>query len=83
MNRRTQAIIDENTSRISESYAKGGVEYYTKIMQRNVALRELSLNGKTLYNLKGEEVYEYIRLRNKPFGERKQICEQILLNFKS
>ncbi len=83
LNRRVQSTIDENTARLSDSYARGGIEYYTKIMQRNIALRELALDGKKLYNMKGEEVYEYIRLRNKPFGERKQICETVLKKFNS
>jgi hypothetical protein len=81
MNRRTQGKVDASASRISAAYARGGVEYYSKIMQRNVALRSLSLDGTKLYSMKGEEVYEYVRMRNKLFGDRKQICQDILTNY--
>jgi len=77
-NRRLQGVLDEKTAAISPEYARGGVDYYSDIMKRHIALRDLNLDGKNLYSMNGEEVYEYIRMRNKQFRERKQICVDVL-----
>jgi len=82
-NRRLQAFVDESTAGISAAYARGGVEYYTQIMRRFAAMRELHLDGHSLYSLEGEEIYEYVRVRNKPFRERKAICAAALEKFTS
>ena len=76
-----QGWTDERVAALSASYARGGVEYYSKILQRHVAQRDLCLGGTELYNLHGEEVYEYVRRRNKPFKERRQICLDALQAF--
>ena len=34
-------VADEEASAVSEEYAKGALEYYNKILQRNIALRSL------------------------------------------
>lgn len=82
-NRRLQGVLDDKTAGISPSYAKGGVDYYANIMKRHTALRDLNLNGKQLYSMQGEEIYEYIRMRNKQFKERKQICADVLNKYEN
>jgi hypothetical protein len=80
-NRGSQGQMDQRTASISKEYAEGGIEYYTKQMQRNAAQRELVLGADKIYNLKGEEGYEYIRRRNKPLAERRDICQEALKSF--
>lgn len=38
---RRDGLADEEAASISEEYAKGGLEFYNKILQRNVAIRSL------------------------------------------
>ena len=40
-NRYIDREVDRRAAQISPEYAAGGVEYYEKVMQRNIALREL------------------------------------------
>jgi len=77
-NRKVQALVDEQVSSLSKEYAEGGVEYYTKLMKRNAARRELVLGDDRRYNLKGEEIHEWIRKRNLSIKERLQICQSVL-----
>jgi len=80
-NRKVQGSLDQRAASISKEYAEGGIEYYTKQMQRNAAKRELVLGQDKIYSLKGEEAYELIRRRNKPLHERRDICEEALKSF--
>lgn len=62
------------------AYARGGFEYYTKILSRNIALRNIMPGGKgkKTYNLKGEKIPGFIRRKHVPFAERRAICEKAL-----
>lgn len=71
---------DRKAAVISNEYAKGGIEFYDKILLRNRILR--SLMGK-----KGEEMYSpsgnlfpnhWIRLKHAPYTARKEIILKIL-----
>eukprot|EP00088_Acartia_fossae_P041466 TRINITY_DN4338_c0_g1_i1.p1 TRINITY_DN4338_c0_g1~~TRINITY_DN4338_c0_g1_i1.p1 ORF type:complete len:368 (-),score=41.56 TRINITY_DN4338_c0_g1_i1:428-1531(-) len=75
LRRSTQGQIDERVAKISPEYAKGGVIFYNKQMERNSAKRELIANGESLYNRNGEEVYALLRRRNKFLSERREICQ--------
>ena len=44
-NRYIDREVDRRAAQISPEYAAGGVEYYEKVMQRNIALRELEGEG--------------------------------------
>merc|ERR1719391_1766443 len=54
------------------AYARGGFEYYTKILSRNMALRNIMPGGK------GEKIPGFIRRKHVPFAERRAICEKAL-----
>jgi len=77
-NRQVQAAVDEEVSSLSKEYAEGGVEYYTKLINRNCARRELVLGDERRYNLKGEEIHEWIRKRNLNIKDRLDICQSVL-----
>jgi len=83
LNRMYQGRMDQGAASISREYAEGGVEFYTKQMQRNAAQRELVLGADKKYNMKGEEVYGILRFRNKLLTERRQICQEKLNSFTS
>lgn len=69
---------DEETSKLSESYARGGVEYYSRILLRNRALRELLGNsGKRSYTEDGD-IKHWIRRPERPFTERRGFCQSEL-----
>ena len=54
-NRQVDKELDRLTAAIGPDYAAGGEEYYSKIMARNVALRELQgESGKSKYNRHGD-----------------------------
>lgn len=66
---------DEEVSSLSEVYAKGGLEFYSKILQRNIALRSLmNEKGKKLYSVSGNRLY-FIRQKSLPLINRKLFME--------
>jgi len=76
-----QGRTDAAVAGLSVEYAKGGVEYYNKLLQRNVCMRELQPKGKKMYNLHGELLQGIIRVKHKPLLERKAVCEGKLASF--
>ncbi|XP_067843203.1 transmembrane protein 177 [Heptranchias perlo] len=71
---------DRRTAKISKDYAKGGIEFYDKVLARNRTFR--SLMGK-----KGVEMYatngnlfpkHWFRLKHAPYTSRKEIIESTL-----
>jgi hypothetical protein len=68
---------DRRAGNINLNYAKGGVEFYAKTLQRNMALRTLmGPQGEKLFTLFGNDV-EFIRERHVPFTRRKHNLEKI------
>ena len=52
-NRYIDREVDRRAAQISPEYAAGGVEYYEKVMQRNIALRELGGRGQVPVHWEG------------------------------
>ena len=52
-NRYINREVDRRAAQISPEYAAGGVEYYEKVMQRNIALRELGGKGQVQVHWEG------------------------------
>jgi len=81
--RSTEGAIDSAAAGVCKEYAKGGVEYYDKLMARNASLRNLDPTQKDMYNLKGDLVQGLFRTKHRPFLDRKIICEEKLAEFKA
>ena len=74
-NRMAERDLERRTSSISSEYAKGGVEYYEKMLQRNIALRELvGPGGKDQYTGTGDLVQGIIRIKRVSLQEKKDLC---------
>jgi len=74
-NRMFDIELDRRAAQISPAYAAGGVEYYEKVMQRNIALRELDReNGSSMYTRKGEVVDGVVRFKKASLTARKEVC---------
>jgi len=68
---------DKRAGSISLDYARGGVEFYSKILQRNMGLRHvMGTTGEKHYTFFGNDV-EYIRERHVPFTKRKSNLEKL------
>lgn len=78
--KRIDRKVDAAACAHGPAYARGGYEYYTKILSRNIALRNIMPGGKgkKTYNLKGEKIPGFIRRKHVPFAERRAICEKAL-----
>jgi hypothetical protein len=78
--RRTDQILDESAAGLGESYARGGVEFYDKMLRRHIAFRELlpENRGKKLYNLKGESFPGLLREKQIPISVRRDCCKTFL-----
>ncbi len=68
---------DKKAGSLNLSYAKGGVEFYSKILQRNMGLRSImGSSGERLFTFFGNDV-EFIREKHVPFTKRKHNMEKI------
>ena len=78
--RRTERALDAAACQLGPAYARGGVEFYDKMMRRHVALRELLPDGqgKKMYNLKGEIYPPLIRNKFIPIGKRREFCRTLI-----
>lgn len=56
-----------------------GIRYYTKLLDKNVAIRELS--GNNLYTAKGNLHY-FIRQKSVPLTQRKRFFEKKLKEYR-
>ena len=73
-----EKVLDEAACQIGPSYARGGVEFYDKLLQRHIALREMLPDGNRLFNLKGEN---YSNLRNSNhlrYSDRRDNCRKFV-----
>jgi hypothetical protein len=76
-----EKYADERAASLGLNYAKGGAEFYTRIIQRNVAIRGLmGKDGDSLYTQFGNDV-ELLRQRHVPFSERKLNAENIVKEY--
>ena len=78
--KRGERVVDDAACQLGPTYARGGVEFYDKILLRHVALRELMPDGKgkKLYNLKGENYPPLIRDKSIPIAKRRENCREFL-----
>lgn len=75
-----QKKADETLCNISEEYIKGGIEYYGKLIQRNLALRSILPGGENMYSKHGDQ-QEFISIFSElPLTYRKRCLEQSLKN---
>jgi len=51
-----QNEADKIVANINEDYTRGGIEYYQKLIQRNLALRNILPNGKNMYSEQGNKL---------------------------
>ena len=73
----TEGGLDEKTCGLGARYAKGGIEYYDKLIKSNIALRTLQPDNqaKNMFNIQGNpwpslfRPYKYV-----PLTLRKQTC---------
>ena len=78
--KRTERALDTAACQLGPAYARGGVEFYDKMMHRHVALRKLLPDGqgKKKYNLKGEIYPPIIRNKFIPIGKRREFCRTFI-----
>ncbi|XP_069194983.1 transmembrane protein 177 isoform X2 [Procambarus clarkii] len=63
--------VDKAVADISNTYAAGGLEFYEKVLQRNVALRSLmGVNGEAIYTAYGNDQV-LLRTKHLPFTVRR------------
>lgn len=68
---------DKRAGSLHLSYATGGVEFYSKLLQKNMGLRSImGPAGESLFTFFGNDV-EFIRERHVPFTRRKHNMEKI------
>lgn len=51
-----QHNADKKVCDLGEEYIRGGIEYYDKLIQRNLVLRNIIPNGNNIYSEKGNEL---------------------------
>lgn len=70
-------LVEHQICALGQQYIEGGLEYYTKLLERNKALRELSSRGSSKYTVTGNET---IPFRNKtiPLTVRQQFFQEKL-----
>ncbi|KAL3831670.1 hypothetical protein ACJMK2_023393 [Sinanodonta woodiana] len=71
--------VDRKAAEISKELAEGGVEFYDKILKRNVCMRQmLGPEFERKYTARGNEVIGTFRNRHLPLYDRKVFVSQIL-----
>ncbi len=78
-------VLDEAACQLGPSYARGGVEFYDKMLQRHIALREMLPDGKgkTLFNLKGENYSNLKSGIHIRYSDRRDNCRKFVSKQKS
>ncbi|XP_012251753.2 transmembrane protein 177 [Athalia rosae] len=72
---------DVQVAELGEDYLKGGQEFYDKILQRNIALRNLmGKEGVKLYSATGNDEF-FIRQKRLPIIQRKLYFDKAIKNF--
>lgn len=70
--------IDEELQKTDLIFIEGGKEFYTKILERNKALREiLGSKGERMFTALGNE-NTYLRTKHMPIVQRKSFFENLL-----
>ncbi|XP_069702974.1 transmembrane protein 177 [Periplaneta americana] len=65
-----EAQVDKEVCALGENYIKGGIEFYTKLLNRNISLRMLmGEKGEKLYTTTGNEQY-MLRQKHMPLTYR-------------
>ncbi|EFB14623.1 hypothetical protein PANDA_005941, partial [Ailuropoda melanoleuca] len=74
-----EAWLDRRTAALSTAYARGGVEFYEKILSGNVALRSLlGSHGEKLYTPSGNIVPRHsFRIKHLPYTTRRDSVLQV------
>lgn len=75
-----QFDADKKVCNISEEYIRGGIEYYEKLMQRNLALRNIIPGGDELYSDQGDDLGFFTVVQELPLSQRKKYLEHRLNN---
>ena len=76
-NRHMEKALDKAAAGISPDYSEGGVEYYNKILQRNIAIRDFQGEaGRSLSTGKGDVIQGIIRVKTPNITDRRDICAQ-------
>lgn len=69
--------IDEALKKANPIFEEGGKEYYTKIIERNQALRKLlGKQGEIQYTALGNENH-FLRIKHIPLVQRKEFFEGV------
>lgn len=67
--------VDEKLADIGPDFIEGGIEFYDKLLKRNMALRHfLGKEGEKLYSIKGNENF-LLRHKRVPLTARKEYFE--------
>lgn len=75
-----QSEADKKLCDVDEEYIHGGIEYYEKLIQRNLALRDILPNGDQVYSEKGNKLALISVLSELPLTYRKAYLEKKLKN---
>jgi hypothetical protein len=69
--------VDVAACSLGPTYAAGGIEWYSKLIMRHLAMRDLLPNdqGKLQYNLAGEEYQPLFINKHRPLAIRKGDCQ--------
>ena len=81
LRKRAERKVDEKLSQISPTYVKGGLEFYSKLLARNIAHRSLlDKHGHELFTEDGNFAY-FIRQKTTPITKRKSLFESRIKEF--
>lgn len=73
-----QSEADKKLCCIDEEYIHGGIEYYEKLIQRNLVLRDIVPNGDQIYSEKGNKLAFFSVFSELPLTYRKKYLEKKL-----
>lgn len=76
-----QNEADKVVGSINEEYARGGIEYYEKLIQKNIALRSIIPGGKNIYSEQGDQLKLLSVLTELPLVYRKKCLEHKLKEY--
>lgn len=72
---RLEAQVDKEVCALGENYIKGGIEFYSKLLNRNISLRTLmGKKGEKLYTTTGNEQY-MLRQKHMPLLYRREFIK--------
>uniref|UniRef100_A0A1B6E208 Transmembrane protein 177 n=1 Tax=Clastoptera arizonana TaxID=38151 RepID=A0A1B6E208_9HEMI len=74
-----ESMVEHQICSLGESYIHGGLEYYSKCLEKNKALRELMYKGDSKYTVTGNENYKF-RNKSIPLTARQEFFKTQLSN---